>query len=382
MNAVHLLHKRLKLSGIKSFFIILLQFWSLLLISQDSIPCLMPWIPPLYAVSETHWDVPNSFWQNGGFVPENLVNEDTTDYGRAHVMLTGSASVRVFADDSTATFDEGTYAGFFIKSPVFRDSLFDGVTISTYLNGVLEETFTGNDLNIDHIPEYVNEPVHIGFISTRIFNQVELTLDGAGGNVNYDVFFAVIRDCNPPEPNLLPVTWLSFEARQNNKIVDLEWMNTQEFNNAGFEVERSGDGLYFECIGKVSSGRNPDDINVYSFTDEAPFKNVNYYRIKQIDHDGKVSYSNIRSVLFQDKNADIMLWPNPAAENLIVDFGTHEEGGIIQIVSSTGMMVLNKSFTSIDQRLSLDISSLGVGLYEVVIKSPNAEIVNRLVVIR
>src|SRR6187399_1000345 len=90
MNAVHLLHKKSNFIGIRLFFIILLQFCVLLLPAQDSIPCLMPWIPPLYSVSEIHWDAPNSFWQNGGHVPENLVNEDTTDYARAHIMLTGS----------------------------------------------------------------------------------------------------------------------------------------------------------------------------------------------------------------------------------------------------------------------------------------------------
>jgi hypothetical protein len=365
----------------KFSLVILVQFCALLLPAQDNIPCLWPAIPPYFSVSETHWDEPQSFWQNGGHIPENLINMDSTDFARAHIMLTGSATVRVSQSDSAITLNEGVYAGFFIKSAAFRDSMFDGVTISTYVNGVLQESFTGNDLMIGHIPEFVNEPIHIGFIVTRIFNEIELTLDGAGGNVHYDVFFAVIQDCNI-NPNVLPVTWLSFEARQENKIVNLEWVNTAEINNAGFEVERSADGANFNSIGKVSPGRDLNDINVYTYNDEAPLKGINYYRIKQVDHDGKVNYSQIRSVMFLNKDVDVMVWPNPASESLVIDLGIHEEEGTIKIVSPTGMIIFNQPYTSTVQRVSLDITSLEAGMYGVMVESPNAKHINKLVVIR
>jgi len=380
MKTIHLPNPISKFVEIKFLLILLVQFCAILLPAQDDIPCKWPLMPPYFDVIETHWDEPQSFWQKGGHIPENLVNEDSTDFARAHINLTGSATVRVTDSDSSITLNDGTYVGFFIKSPVFVDSMFDGVTINTYLNGVLQESFTGNDLLVGHIPQNVNEPIHIGFITIRIYNEVELVLDGAGGRTNYDVFFAVIQDCNF-NPNILPVTWLSFDAFQNNKIVNLEWINAHEFNNAGFEVERSKDGLHFESIGKVSSARILDDFNVYSYNDGAPLKGVNYYRIKQIDLDGKVDYSNIRTVLFQDAGADISFWPNPASENLIIDLGSQEEGGgKINILNSTGMIVLNKLFSSTDQRISIDITTLNAGLYGVIIESQNSKYATKLVI--
>ena len=81
-------------------------------------------------------------------------------------------------------------------------------------------------------------------------------------------------------------------------------------------------------------------------------------------------------------NADILVWPNPLSENLFIDFGEHEEGGTVKIVGSTGMVVLNKLFTSADQRLSLNITSLGAVLYDVVLESPNTNYNQKLVIIR
>ena len=103
MKTIQLPCTNSKFSKIRLSLILLVQICALLLPAQESIPCLWPVIPPYFDVSETHWDEPNSFWQNGGHIPENLVNEDFADYARAHIRLTGSATVRVSESDSAIT---------------------------------------------------------------------------------------------------------------------------------------------------------------------------------------------------------------------------------------------------------------------------------------
>ena len=128
-------------------------------------------------------------------------------------------------------------------------------------------------------------------------------------------FLVVIQDCSI-NPNVLPVTWLSFEVHQENKIVNLEWINTHEFNNAGFEVERSADGVISLAVGNVSSGRDLDDINIYTYNDKAPLTGINYYRIKQIDYDERLIIRKSDRSCSTTKMQMVVVWPNPALEKL------------------------------------------------------------------
>ena len=234
---------------IKTFIFVLSVFIGFNISAQDSILCKVPWIPSFFAVTEVHSDVPPSFWINNS--TDNVVDADSNNFAIAIIKDSGSATIRVSDADSMAVYNEATYVGFYIQSNVFTDGIFDGVTITTYLNGVLEETYSGDDLLIDSIPVHNNIPIHLGFITTRVFNQIELTLDGAGVKTKYHVYFAIVQDCTAELPPL-SVRWLSFTASNKGESSQLTWRTAEEINNAGFEVERSTDARQFSTIGKVS----------------------------------------------------------------------------------------------------------------------------------
>jgi len=345
--------------------------------------CKVPWIPPTYSVSETHWDVPSSFWQNGGHIPENTVNEDTTDYARAHIKATGSATLRISDDTEGAIYAEGQFVGYVVKCRAFRDTIFDGVTITTYLDGTFQESYTGDQLWVEYIPQYVNDPICLGFWTTLPWNEIEITFDTLGGRVHYDVFYAVIQGpCNEELPPGLPLTWLSFEVQKKGEASNLKWITAQEFNNAGFQVERSSDGRLFEKIGTVDATSVPRDINEYSFVDEAPLGGLNYYRIMQIDVDGKTHYSNVQTLNF-GVEGEVTFWPNPAAGNLFITMPEElRAGGEIRLVNYAGVVVLSKTYEKADQESSLDISLLEPGLYSLIIESPYSRHINKLVIVK
>jgi hypothetical protein len=343
--------------------------------AQDSILCKVPWIPSFFAVTEVHSDVPQSFWLNNS--TDNVIDADSNNFAKAVIKNTGSATIRVSDADSMAVYNEATYVGYYIRSKVFTDGIFDGVTITTYLNGVLEETFSGDELLIDSIPLHNNVPIHLGFITTRVFNQIELTLDSSGGKANYDVYFAVVQDCTAGLPPL-SVRWLTFTASQKGNSSQLQWRTAEEINNAGFEVERSKDGRYFTTIGKVSPAIDVNNIYTYYFTDIAPIDGMNYYRIKQVDQDGKVNYSMIRSLEFSNQVSTIRTWPNPVSAALTVDFNQHHNSGTLRIVNATGIVELDQKFDSADQRVSLDLSTLSPGIYTLIIEYPYETHVERI----
>lgn len=111
--------------------------------------------------------------------------------------------------------------------------------------------------------------------------------------------------------NPLPVTLTSFTCGLNNTIVEIKWETESELNNDYFEVERSLDVQSFESIGKQIDGAGTSNQkHSYSVKDgQAPAGTV-YYRLKQVDFDGRTSYTEVCSV-FNPVKQEIRVYPNP-----------------------------------------------------------------------
>lgn len=91
---------------------------------------------------------------------------------------------------------------------------------------------------------------------------------------------------------LLPVNFISFNGELNGDEALLTWSTTNEINNKGFEIEKSYDGKTFDDVGFVKSTGNSSVVNNYSFTDVKVLAGSNYYRLKQMDNDGRFNYSS------------------------------------------------------------------------------------------
>lgn len=111
----------------------------------------------------------------------------------------------------------------------------------------------------------------------------------------------------------VPVQLIRFDVEPRNSTVILHWQTSNEVNNSGFEIERSENGSQFETLGFVGS---KGDAALYQFTDNAPLKK-GFYRLRQIDLDGKFSYSKIVHIQ-QDASWQISTYPNPADQEIMV----------------------------------------------------------------
>lgn len=363
----------------RNIFLLLGLICSMQISAQDT--CKVPWVPPLFDVTETHWDEPQSFWQNGGHIPENVIDADTTNYARAHIKATGSATLRV--SDLDTTYSPGLLVGYYVKSRAFRDTIFDGVTITTYRDGVMQESYSGDHLWVEYIPFYVNDPICIGFTTTLPWNEIEIRFDTAGGRVHYDVFYAFLQGlCNEELPPL-PITWLSFEVQKKGEASDLKWVTAQEFNNAGFHVERSADGRLFETIGAVDAADASRNINEYYFRDVNPLYGMNYYRIRQMDVDGRANYSSIQSLSFSHDGELIRVWPNPATSDLsiLIPDGFISTGEI-KLVNAAGVVVLNQTIDETVRQASLNLGAIQPGIYSVIIESPAVNQISKIMILK
>ena len=94
-----------------------------------------------------------------------------------------------------------------------------------------------------------------------------------------------------------PVRYLSVSAIVTKRSVNIAWVTVSEINDGHFEVERSFDMADFKTIGLVLGGYIAENKNAnYQFRDyeiEPGCKKLVYYRLKQIDPEGKVNYSTV-----------------------------------------------------------------------------------------
>jgi len=170
----------------------------------------------------------------------------------------------------------------------------------------------------------------------------------------------------------LPLKYLSFDAVVSDNKVMLNWVTTQEVNTSHFEVERSFDMNTFSTIGMVLDGFTINNTDKsYQFRDNSPElqgRSVAYYRLKQFDIDGKVTYSKVLAVRLQAKaNVVMQVSPNPFIENLTVRFNSTENGvAQIRISSMTGQTMLSKQSTISKgyNNLQIDgLNRLAAGMY-------------------
>ena len=117
--------------------------------------------------------------------------------------------------------------------------------------------------------------------------------------------------------SVLPVNLWAFNIMQQNGNVLLNWQTASEQNSAFFVVERSNNGKNFKEIGRVNSKINLNKVQRYSFEDTNPFNGDNYYRLRQVDADSKITYSKIVFIDF-NKRVAMKLYPNPAKDILML----------------------------------------------------------------
>ena len=120
----------------------------------------------------------------------------------------------------------------------------------------------------------------------------------------------------------LPVDWLSFRAiAKAKREVELRWETAQEDNNRGFSIERSTDGKVFQEIGWVDSRGSGGGR--YQSIDLAPdYAQLFFYRLRQVDWDGRSSYSTTVNVRLQDGEDLVQLFPNPGSAPIYVSAGS------------------------------------------------------------
>lgn len=179
------------------------------------------------------------------------------------------------------------------------------------------------------------------FDSSTVINTVDRTISNLTPYTAFGAFTGT--DASAP----LPVQLIQFGASPLENDVILHWSTANEFNNKGFEVERSDNGLEFKYIGFIKGAGNSSAIQRYQLTDAAALENANvlYYRLKQVDFDGSYAYSAtavVSKTISEDFTSSV--FPNPFIDNYKVQVNTPLAGDAeFKLIDITGKVVMSKT---------------------------------------
>jgi hypothetical protein len=180
--------------------------------------------------------------------------------------------------------------------------------------------------------------------------------------------------------NVLPIQLLSFTASVvNASLVDLRWSTASEQNSDYFIVERSADGLRYDPIQTVAAAGNSHLVLNYTTKDSHPLRGISYYRLRMVDLDGTVTYSEVR-VVNTGNNTELAMYPNPAADRTFIQLNDNKVLKVT-VIDNAGRALVS-IIRPTQAVLPVDVSGLAAGLYFVIIDLGDKTRVTKKLLIR
>ena len=154
---------------------------------------------------------------------------------------------------------------------------------------------------------------------------------------------------------LLPVDFLSFSGKAQASSNYLQWKVGTEINVSHYEIERSDDGTTFKKTGAV----NATGASAYQFNDPIQDLITYYYRLKSVDHDGFVQYSDI-IVLKRDGRDAVSIKGNPFRDQLTLQFDMSAQAkGQVRLYDLAGRVIKDRQVVAVQGTSTYQINDLG-----------------------
>ncbi len=238
--------------------------------------------------------------------------------------------------------------------------------------------------------------------SGMIYNQDPMFMDAANGDLHLDegspaqdvgtnadnsTSFDLDRGTRIIEGNIdlgayertssiLPIELLEFTAVAVRDEVQLQWITLSEQNNDYFVIERSTDGRNFTAIGELVGAGDSDEILKYEMVDDQPVTGTNYYRLRQVDFDGKFSLSEVEVINFGAADEAIIVYPNPVRDVLQIANSQLKDSAVTyDIFNLQGQQISGDQMQLAGGRGQIDIAALQLqaGYYMIRIQTAGGE---------
>lgn len=182
----------------------------------------------------------------------------------------------------------------------------------------------------------------------------------------------------------LAVDLVTFTGKEYGKSNILNWQTAREIAHDFFVVEASTDGKNFIALGQLDGVGNTRTSQTYDFIDESPLAKRTFYRLQQVNLDGKVTYSD---VIIIERTADFQLQirrivPNPVAENARLQFVSNSTQSVdYQVIGLNGQLKIQQTIAAQvgNNEVPVATADLAAGIYFVVLTQGNQTVSYRFV---
>lgn len=176
---------------------------------------------------------------------------------------------------------------------------------------------------------------------------------------------------------VLPVELISYTAKIESNYAKLQWQAKSERNNKGYIVYRSGDDKQFVQIGEVLAVLNLH-LTTYNHIDKQPLNGNNYYKLVQVDNDGKQTELGVKPLTFNFQSSTFNFYPNPTKDKVRVNF---EASKYTRLVLSTvdGKVLTGIQLNPQQNKLEIDLSTYPIGTYFIRLSGAQESIVKKVV---
>ena len=299
-------------------------------------------------------------WYSGTAMVDAEVCGGTSDWGTALIdggkVCMGIGNPDITIKSTTATYNDGNWH--FVTAT--RNEA--AGTIILYIDGAQVATTSGTATTPRAAPPFIGlgsnhcapGGVYTGILDDAIaYNRVLAAAEVS----NLFNFYSAIA---------LPLHWGSFTGQVIDGQVDLQWDIENSIHNDHFDIERSSDGSTYSVIGTLSDNHLSGPAiggAWYHFIDKTPSKGKDYYRIRQVDIDGKYSWSPTIGLLLQNIFPTVYLQGNPVGDKLTLVNNSQEMIQRIQVLDGSGRKLIDQDLLSSNALISTDVHSLQPGFY-------------------
>ena len=177
----------------------------------------------------------------------------------------------------------------------------------------------------------------------------------------------------------LPVDVFDFNVIKQGTAAQLDWKTATTDQINYFEIERSQHGLTWQSIGLLTHQDKEFASSDHAFIDQNPLSGMNYYRIKHVDFNGQVQYSDIQWINMNNKQiANIVLYPNPNNGYVYIQKSNNSELIELNALYGQAGQLLRTFNTGIESNTLIDVSDLAPGIYWLEFKQGDQYIVKKL----
>ncbi|HEX8315655.1 MAG TPA: T9SS type A sorting domain-containing protein [Flavisolibacter sp.] len=188
----------------------------------------------------------------------------------------------------------------------------------------------------------------------------ELTPNTGNGQANQSINFDDFRTNGTLSLSPLPVHFIGLDAKKISGGTQLTWKVAGEENVNRYEVERSTDGRNFTSVTSVATGKK----DTYTYLDAHTASTV-YYRIKNVDNDGKFKYSSVARIVNGKLEIVLKAFPQPVINQLTVQHPVIKSNGLISVSTADGRIVKTIRPATGSMQTYVDMNAVQKGMYMV-----------------